>query len=172
MNVYAKSGTVVAGYVAALALAAFAVYLQVQATAGNPDYIASNGMYAFGEGLLFLAVFTVAALFPTALALHYLRTVTRFWNALTGVALAIVATAIAAGVLPWAARFSPALENTLHAWTALAILRLIIAPLFALAFAVCAAFAAAPRPRRLLALCAVIECLAAAPWFLLLLFNH
>ncbi len=72
MKTLIKIVLVVAGYVAALLLASAAVAIRIADTSG-PDAQASAGMYAFGDGLLFIAVFTTVALFPTGLALWFLR---------------------------------------------------------------------------------------------------
>jgi hypothetical protein len=66
----------------------------------------------------------------------------------------------------WAERVYPQLTSVLTWWTALAVLRMIIAPLVTAALIVCAAFASEARPRRLLIIAAVCEGAAAAPWFL------
>jgi hypothetical protein len=55
---------------------------------------ASAGMYAFGDGLVFLAVFGVLAIFSTVLALYFLPPRRPFWAALSTAALAFIATGI------------------------------------------------------------------------------
>jgi hypothetical protein len=65
----AKVGIIVGGYVAATLLA-FCVVMIHQAV--WPEVDASSGMYAFGETLLFVAVFGAVAIAPTALALFFL----------------------------------------------------------------------------------------------------
>jgi hypothetical protein len=68
MKALAKIGVVLAGYVAAVLAASAAVAVRVAHTSG-PDAQASAGMYAFGDGLVFIAVFSAVAVFPTGLAL-------------------------------------------------------------------------------------------------------
>lgn len=74
----ARVGIVAAGYVIAFVIAALVLRIYVAATA-SPDRIASGGMFAFGDSLLFLAVLGVGALPATALALFYLRSQLTFW---------------------------------------------------------------------------------------------
>jgi len=62
----AKLGIVAAGYVVALAIAALVTSVYVASTSG-PDRQTYGGMYAFGDSVLFLGVFGVAAIPATAL---------------------------------------------------------------------------------------------------------
>jgi len=66
-----KAGLVVGGYAAALLLAWGAVRLQATFTS-NPDPQASAGMAAFGDAVLFLAVFGLAAIPPTVLLIVWI----------------------------------------------------------------------------------------------------
>jgi len=59
-----------------------AVAIRQHFTSG-PDALASSGMYAFGDLVIGLAVFSVAALVPVALGLYWLRPVAGFWSVLT-----------------------------------------------------------------------------------------
>ena len=85
MNGFSKFGLVLAGYVAAAPGSRCGIEIRLLNTQG-PDADASAGMYAFGDAMLFLAVFGFAALFPTGLALCFLRTCRWFWTALSIVA--------------------------------------------------------------------------------------
>jgi hypothetical protein len=60
MSNFVKCGVVLAGYVAAVLAAAAALEVRLLDTQG-PDAQASAGMYAFGDAMLFLAVFGFAA---------------------------------------------------------------------------------------------------------------
>jgi hypothetical protein len=91
----AKAGIVVGGYAAAILLALCVVSIYIYQTSG-PDRDASAGMYAFGDSLLFIAVFGVASTVPTALALVFLRQSRYFWIAVSVVALALASTSLAA----------------------------------------------------------------------------
>ncbi len=71
MSRLAKMGSVVGGYVAACLIASGIVYVReifTQDTAAQ----ASSGMYAFGDLLLFIGMFGIAALVPTGLAVYFL----------------------------------------------------------------------------------------------------
>ena len=72
MNKPAKFGLVLAGYVAAALADCAAVGVQQYSTQ-HAQARASAGMYAFGDALLFVAVFGGVALFPTGVALCFLR---------------------------------------------------------------------------------------------------
>ena len=93
MTAFVKFGVALAGYVAAVMAADAAVAVRIANTSG-PDAQASAGMYAFGDGLLFVAVFSAVAIFPTGLALWFLRPYRWFWVGLSVTALAIAATAV------------------------------------------------------------------------------
>ena len=88
MDPLVKFGAVLAGYLAAALAASAAVAVRIANTNG-PDAQASAGMYAFGDGLLFVAVFSVVAILPTGLALFFLRPYRWFWTVLSIAALAI-----------------------------------------------------------------------------------
>ena len=63
-----KIGIVAGGFAAALLIAVAVVALHIALTSG-PTAQASSGMYAFGDLVLFVAVFCVVGLAPTAAAL-------------------------------------------------------------------------------------------------------
>src|SRR3954453_6362072 len=88
-----RVGLVLAGYVLAgfIATAVVAAYIVVT---NGPDRQAASGMDAFGDSLLFLAVFGVCAVVPTSAALFFLRSVRLFWRLLVGVGFVVVASGI------------------------------------------------------------------------------
>src|SRR6185503_7420211 len=90
-----KIGIIVAGYVAAIVIAVAAVASHVASTSG-PAAQASSGMYAFGDAVLFVAVFGVLALVPTAVALVFLRPYRHFWMVLATIGMAFAITGLAA----------------------------------------------------------------------------
>ena len=140
MKALVKFGVVLAGYAVAVLVAGVAVEVRVAHTSG-PDAQASAGMYAFGDGLLFVAVFSVVALLPTGLALFFLRPYRWFWTALsiTGLAIAVTGVlAVSVCILAsyWALRGLP-----LELCEALALLRTLTAPLLAGAFVLSGAIA-------------------------------
>jgi hypothetical protein len=81
MRAAAKFGLVTAGYVAAFVLATGSVAIYA-AWADSPDRQASSGMYAFGDSLLFLALFGLASVPPTVAGLFFLRPYHSFWRVL------------------------------------------------------------------------------------------
>ena len=93
MRPVTKISIVLAAYVVAVVIAVIAVTLNVAATSG-PDYQASSGMLAFGDSLLFLAVFGVCEVPATGAALYFLRPYRSLWHVLACVALCIAATGI------------------------------------------------------------------------------
>lgn len=70
MRPVAKAGLVALGYVAALAVTLLVAGIHLAETSG-PD--AQGGMSAFGDSLMFLAVFGLAAVPATGAALFFLR---------------------------------------------------------------------------------------------------
>ena len=65
----AKLGLVIGGYITACLIAYGAVYIN---DLFIDPAVASGGMSAFGDLILFIGVFGVFALFPTGLALYFL----------------------------------------------------------------------------------------------------
>jgi hypothetical protein len=132
-----KVAGVAGGYIAAFLVAAAAVAIRVASTSG-PDAQASSGMYAFGDAVLFAAVFGVCALVPTGAALFFLRPYRRFWTVLAALGLAVAVTGIAAVILYVVGRHATA--SPLATWAGLSVLRILGAPLLALGFLVCTIF--------------------------------
>jgi len=153
-----KIGLVVAGYVVALLVAFAVVAIYVVATSG-PDRQQYGGMYSFGDSLLFLAVFGVAAVPPTAAALYFLRPYRAFWLVLSVIALCIAATSLAA-LIGYVAQRTVAPGSILHTWSALAPLRILSAPLFAPAFLLSGLFAPNRASRIALLVATAIEAAA------------
>ncbi len=110
-------------------------------------------MQAFGDSLRFLGLFGFLALFPTAMALYFLRSVERFWSLFSGASLALAATGPVFALLilrrqsPWA--------GTIVGLFGL--LKVLGAPIFALGFLICAALAPTGRSRWVLVAAAGIE---------------
>jgi hypothetical protein len=145
MKPVTKIGVVVGGYMAAILLAAVTVAIHIACTSGQ-DAQASSGMYAFGDLLLFLAVFGVAALVPTGVALFFLRPYRAFWYVLSGLGVSIALTSIGAAVLYEFGRHA-AVPSPLASWAALSVLRILVAPLLALVFVACSTLSAYRIPR-------------------------
>jgi hypothetical protein len=143
---------VVGGYAVAL-LTAFAVTsAHVVATSG-PAWQGSSGMLAFGDTALFAGVFAVTAMPATCAALFFLRPVRRFWPIASIVALAIAATGLGALVYYLVSSTGAALG----AWPALALIRIVLAPLLSAAFFVALLFAPTRSARLALLAASVVE---------------
>ena len=99
----AKAGVVIAGYAAAVAIAFLVAHLYVALTPGVDRQLYS-GMSAFGDSLLFLGAFALAAIPATVAALYFLRPYRRAWIALSIAALVIASSALIACFLQLAAR--------------------------------------------------------------------
>lgn len=137
----------IGGYVLALLLAWVTVTVHIALTDG-PDRQASSGMSAFGDALLFLALFGVAAVPVTGAALYFARPYHRFWRALSVAALAITATGLVAVGVHFATRSAGA-GALLQSWSPYAGLRILMAPLVALTFLLSGLFAPL-RPARII----------------------
>ena len=72
MKPFLKIAVVAGGYIAAFLMALAAVAIQMASTSG-PAAQASSGMSAFGDAILFVAVFGLCSLVPTVAALFFLR---------------------------------------------------------------------------------------------------
>ena len=157
MKTFVKFGTVLAGYAVAVLAANAAVAVRIASTSG-PDTQESAGMYACGDGLLFVAVFSAVALVPTGLALWFLRSCRWFWVVLSITAVTIAVTAIlAASVYAVAGCLTLPRESPLLVWAALAVLRMLAAPPLAGAFVVAGFFAPGRASRCSLLAAAGIE---------------
>ena len=130
---------ILAGYLAALAIAWIVVTIYVSATSG-PDRDTYGGMYAFGDSILFLGVFAVAALPATGTTLYFLRPHPLFWRLLTASALTIMATGILVLADVLEAR-SPTTGTLLGTWSTASPLRVLAAPILAAMFLLSAVFA-------------------------------
>ena len=138
-----KVTLVAGGYVAAFLAASAAVAIRM-ATSG-PEAQAAGGMYAFGDSIVFVAVFGVLALLPTGAALYFLRSYRQFWTVLSRLCLAVAVTGLAAVILYVAGRHAS--PSHLPMWAGLSVLRILVAPLLALTFLVCALFTPHRPPR-------------------------
>jgi hypothetical protein len=155
----ARAGLVALGYVGALLVALAVVAFRVVTTSG-PEAQASSGMYAFGDALLFVSVFGGLALVPTVATLYFLRPYPMFWTALAIVAIMVALTGVAAAIVFAAGRHET--SSTLAAWTALCVLRILGAPLFAVGWLACGLMAPARAPRLALLMGVLLEAVVSA----------
>jgi hypothetical protein len=144
MSTPAKIGVVIAGYLFAGFVACAAVALN---DAARPGPERSGGMAAFGDSLLFLAVFALAAIPASSTALYFLRGQARFWAVLAVAGPTIALTAVVAAVVSLATRGSASGSGP-SIWSMYAVLRVVAAPLCALAFLLAGIFAP-KRPWRI-----------------------
>jgi hypothetical protein len=167
MRPLAKVTLVGLGYIGALAIASAGVSLYIAAT-DSPDRDTYAAMFAFGDSLLFLGIFGVAAVVPTGAALYFLRPYRAFWRVLSIAAVGIATTGVAAFCVFLAMRKTDP-NSVASVWPALAVLRVLVAPLFALAFLVSALFAPSRVPRNALLIATALEAFAslyyAVMWF-------
>ncbi len=163
MRPLTKVGIVAAGYAGAFAIASAVVALYVAGTAG-PDRQTYGAMFAFGDGLLFVAVFGIAATPVTGALLFFLRPYRRIWTAISTAALAIAMVTFVGFVDHVAPR---AFEgSSLHSWMALATLGILGAPLFAGLFFLSALFAPNRSARMSLLVAGTGEVCVFACWLL------
>jgi hypothetical protein len=154
-----KICVVLAGYVAAY-LAAYGAYnLAVLREQSDPLAYASTGMYAFGEITTFAAVFGFVALFPTALALYFLRSSKRLWTVMSIASLALTVTVPIFIYVSFALASTPLVHHFLWSIADSCAFLLILpgAPLLAVAFLVSAYIAPTVVSRRAFLGAAAIE---------------
>jgi hypothetical protein len=130
-------------------------------------------MYAFGDAVLFVAVFGVAALVPTVTVLFFLRPCRRFWTVLASLGIGVAVTGVTAATLFAVGRHSP--PSPLATWAGLSVLRILVAPLLALTFLLCAAVSPVRFPRAAFLVATVLESAVSAyggyVWFVPMLFR-
>jgi len=137
MRPVAKAGLIVVGYFAAVAIA-WAVTDWYVATSTSPDK--QGGMFAFGESLVFLGAFALAAVPATGAGLFFLRTRHLFWLTLSVASLVVASTGLAAALTYLAPKLFQS-TSLLRAWSMFAPLRILAAPLFGLFFLLSGLFA-------------------------------
>ena len=161
---------VIGGYLVALLAAIVVTHARVQATSG-PEWQGYSGMLAFGDSVLFLGVFSVAAIPASCGALMLLRPVDRFWRAAATTAVLVSATAVLA-LLLYLTLATRGTSSGLGPWFAWAPLRLLLSPLFAGASLLTLLFTPARSQRRAFLAAALLEAGAFAAAALTLLFRH
>ena len=170
----AKTGIVAGGYVAALLTAVAVVSIYITLTDG-PDREASGGMYAFGDSILFVAVFGMASTIPTGLALVFLRRSRRFWLALCAVALLVAITSLGAVAAIMLEPQQLASRGGIHALAMFAVPRIFAAPFVAMSFGLSALLAPGARFRWCLCGAAGMEAIASLygffHWFAPMIFR-
>ena len=165
-----KALIVSAGYAFALCAACVMVYIRQLHTQG-PDAQASAGMYAFGDFMLFVAVFGVAAFLPTGLGLYYLRPVRIFWTLLAIGVLFLTATGPVCAAALELTRHWRSAPAPVQLFAGFGVLRLLGAPLLAVSYLLGACLAPTRFPRWTLLVATAVEGLVAAyavlNWFII-----
>ena len=169
MRPSSKIALVIGGYIFAFIVAFAFVSIYVAVTSG-PDRQGSDGMYAFGDLLLFLGVFVLAAVPATVAALLFLRPYRSFWRVASILALGIAVTGIAA-LIGYLLPGSTNTNSFLGAWSSLSPLRILLAPLCAIAFLLCGLLAPAPSHRVALLGATVIEMVVFCSGVILIWFH-
>jgi hypothetical protein len=148
-------GVVIGGYAASWFVASAAVYVRLLHTQ-DAEAQASAGMHAFGDLLLFVFVFGVVALFPTGLALYYLRPHAKFWTVFSVGSLAFSLTGLCAALVIALASTQPS-QSLWGVLASVGVLRMSPAPLLAIGFALSTFIAPNRRSRRTLLAATLIE---------------
>jgi hypothetical protein len=168
-----KAFAILVGYSAALFAACAAVYVRQLNT--GPDVQADAGMYAWGDAMLFGAVFGSVALFPTGLGLYFLRPLRVFWTMLAIAALALAVTGPVCAAVLELLRPRPNPPAFLLLFDSLSLFRTLAAPLLAPAFLLCACLAPTRFARWALLGATALEGSVAAyslvHWFIVPLFR-
>lgn len=146
-----KIGIVLVGYVLALLVALAVSHIRAENTPAS----ASQGMSAFGDLILFLGVFGLLALVPTALLLFFLRPFAGFWIGFGVLCLALTLagplTEIANTIIHLTGDFRSPTADVL---SLLGLFYVFGSPLFFLGLLVIALVAPSGRPRLLMLLSA------------------
>lgn len=154
MRPAAKAGLVALGYVAAVAVAWLVLRIYVAATS-DIDRQTYGGMSAFGDSLVFLAAFGLAAVPAAGAGLYFLRPRRAFWVALSVASLAVASTSLVAFLLYLVP--IPVARPVLRSWVQLSPLRILAAPLFALFFLLSGLFAPTRSARLSLFVAGTVE---------------
>jgi hypothetical protein len=158
MNKSVKIGIVIAGYILSCVGAFVVTYIRELSTRGT-DIQASQGMFAFGQSLLFLLVFGGLALIPTVLAFYFLRSSMKFWDGFAVLCLAF-------SILGLVVIIANALMNANGGYTSssfaavfslIGVLGVFGAPILIVGFLILAVIAPSRRPRFLLLVSAGLE---------------
>jgi hypothetical protein len=123
---------VLVGYLLAIVIAYVGVEIYIALTP-NVDRVGEAGMTGFGDSLVFLGVFAMASLPATGAALYFLRDQRTFWRVASVLAAVFAAGAIAALFAILMPRATPPV-TWFDFLVDLSPIRLLIAPLFAMAF--------------------------------------
>ena len=155
MKAAGRIGVVLAGYILAAGVASCAVALNA-ATQRGVDR--SGGMSAFGDLVLFLGVFAVAAIPASSAGLYFLRGQGWFWSALAVLAPAIALTGlIASAIFLGSSGRATGSDSMIGVWSLYSVLRILVAPICAIVFLLAGIFAPKRPWRMALLFAATVE---------------
>ena len=121
-----------------------------------------GGMIAGGEMMLGVAVFALASLLPTGLALWYLRRIRAFWSMFTGAGLVFAVLGLAAAAAVFGTTGTSGRLGLMDLVALFGVAQMLGSPLSIGAFILFAILAPAPDLRRRMLLAVAIEVLVAA----------
>jgi hypothetical protein len=112
---------------------------------------------------------------PTGAALWFLRAHRRFWAVLATIGVGVAATGLSAALIFGVGRHAPT-PSPLATWAAFSVLRILVAPLLALAFLLCGVLSPFRFARAACLAAAVTEVAVSAyggfTWFVPLFFDR
>jgi hypothetical protein len=165
MERLSKPGVVLIGYAAALLVSCIVFYAYVYVSNWTNAVQASGGMQAFGDFLLLVGLFGFLALFPTALALYYLRPFEKFWRVFSIASLVLAISGLLAALMIGRLQRPP---GAILGVGFFGLVEILGAPLLGLCFSTCAVIAPTRSSRRFLFAAAGIEFVVSAYVFVCL----
>ena len=165
MERLSKPGVVLIGYAAALLVSCVVFYAYVYVSNWTNAVQASGGMQAFGDFLLLVGLFGFLALFPTALALYYLRPFEKFWRVFSIASLVLGISGLLAALMIGRLQRHP---GAILGVGFFGLVEILGAPLLGLCFSTCAVIAPTRSSRRFLFAAAGIEFVVSAYVFVCL----
>src|ERR1700716_562055 len=165
MERLSKPGVVLIGYAAALFVSCVVFYAYVYVSNWTNAVQASGGMQAFGDFLLLVGLFGFLALFPTALALYYLRPFEKFWRVFSIASVVLAISGLLAAVMIGRLQRPP---GAILGVGFFGLMEILGAPLLGLCFSTCAVIAPTRSSRRFLFAAAGIEFVVSAYVFVCL----
>jgi hypothetical protein len=173
INKASKFGLVIAGYILAFVIASVATAIRIRLTSG-PQAQASSGMYAAGDSFLFMGVFGLLAIPPTALMFFFLRPFTTFWNWFAAACLLFAAcgpiVAFANTLINSSMTYSPTDLGLIL--SLVGILHFFGSPILFVGFAVLSVIAPAGRARKFMLISAGLEVLTGGYTLLTILLTQ
>lgn len=146
-----RIGLVVLGYIIAWLAASAAVWWKNRGISAA-DQLASSGMFAFGDSVLFLGIVSLVSIAPTLYLLSLIDSASRFWRFTSYASLVLATTALLEVLWLFPAGNARGVMGTLML---LGFIRLFTAPLFLLMYIPGAPLARGSDRRRFVISCAI-----------------